>query len=129
MGRVTVRDMVREADAVFVGTVSSVGRNESFRGVEGYRVRFDVSQVLRGRPAARIELVQTACDEIDLADVGVTHLIFAEWRRLGEKQYRVSTPSGYQQGVFRVRGDKAVNPHNGAVSLEANRSPRRPRLT
>ena len=111
--------MIREAEAVFIGTVRSVGPNESFRGFEGYRVRFDVSEVLRGRPAEQLEVVQSACDEIDLAEVGVTHLIFAEWRPLGEERSRALTPFGYQQGVFRVRGDKAVNPWNGSVSLAA----------
>ena len=45
--------------------------------------------------------------------------MFAEWRRLGETQYRAFTPSGYQQEVFRVRGGEAVNPFNGTVSLDA----------
>lgn len=115
--RVRVPEMIREADAVFIGTVSSVGPNESFRGFDGYRVRFDVSQVLRGRPAKRIEVVQIACNEIDLAEIGVTHLIFAERRPLGEERYRALTPFGYQQGVFRLRGGSAVNPINGTVSL------------
>jgi hypothetical protein len=109
--------MRREADVVFIGTVSWVGRNESFGGFHGYRVRFDVSRVLRGRLTPRVEVVQSACNEIDLAEVGAAHLVFAEWRHLGASRDRALTPFGYQQGVFRIQGDEATNRWNGTVSL------------
>jgi hypothetical protein len=125
--RVSLQDMIADADVVLVGTVTAIGgREEISRDEEGFvltanRVRYRIQRVLRGDPVDQIDLTNLTLGEAAFpAAVGTEYLVFAEWRRLGGTPQPRLVPSGYYQGVYEVTArDEARNAANGVVSIDA----------
>jgi hypothetical protein len=119
-------DMVRRAEAVFVGEVTAIGGPEMLdrrSRMEVHRVRFAVEDVFRGKRIDRIDVTDLIWSgAIFRAEVGQRYLVFAEHRQLGTNRIRRLVAFGYPQGVYHLIGDdRASNEANGTVELQTVR--------
>lgn len=123
--RVTLPEMIEQAEVVFVGAVEAVGGSESVPGLERelttHRVRFRVEHPLRGIGEGLVDI--TEFDSVSLSSPydyasGERFLVFAEHRRLGTAPTPVLVPVGYVQGIFPMIGEEtARNEINGEITL------------
>lgn len=113
-------EAIAQADTVFVGTVSAIGGQEQVEGLAVRRVRYSVERMLRGGPAAEIDL--TAIDSFSnsfAAEVGTTYLVLAEETVLGQGGSVALVPVGAAQGVYEVVAGTATSPLTGeSVSID-----------
>lgn len=125
--RVTLDEMLRRADEVFVGTTTAIGGSEDVSGgtppdvpvLTVHRVRFDIDQSFRGSADGEIDVTL-----LDLADttypftVGEKYLIFGVHKQVGPVRAPALIPSGYWQGIYPVvSATLARNDINGSVNL------------
>jgi hypothetical protein len=108
--RVTLDEMLRRADAIFVGTASAIGGSENVSGgsppevpiIAVHRVRFDVDQSFRGATSSPIDVLLDTEGGTYPFTVGEKYLIFAEQTEVGPVRAPALIPSGYAQEVYPV---------------------------
>ncbi len=128
IGRVTVPELITDSPIAFIGEASAIGPEEIISEaaeeapsrMRGHRVRFTISEMLRGEPVDEIEVTNLV--EPDVAfrvTVGERYLVFARHLELGRERVRRLVPVGYPQGVFEVRSESlATNERHGQQNLD-----------
>lgn len=123
--RVTLEEMKRTADVVFVGTVREIGGSEpvtisipqKIPILTRHRTRFDVEQALRGVASSPLDISLLDIGNVGSFVQGMRYLVFAEPRHLGETRTPGLVPQGYFQGMLAmIDSDRATNPYVGTVS-------------
>jgi hypothetical protein len=125
--RVTLDEMLRRADVIFVGTASAIGGSENVSGgsppevptITVHRVRFDVDQSFRGATSSQIDVTVFDAEGSSYPfAVGEKYLIFGVHKQVGPVRAPALIPSGYWQGVYPVvNATLARNDINGPVNL------------
>jgi hypothetical protein len=123
--RVTLDEMLRTADEIFIGTATAIGGSEEVsRGTPPippltfHRIRFDVDQAFRGATSSPIDVTVLDAEGANFpVTVGQKYLIFAEHTTMAGRVPAL-IPSGYFQGVYPVEtATLARNDINGPVDL------------
>jgi hypothetical protein len=123
--RVTLDEMLRTADEIFIGTATAIGGSEEVsRGTPPippltfHRIRFDVDQAFRGATSGPIDVTVLDSEGANYSfTVGQKYLIFAQHTKMGGRVPAL-IPSGYFQGVYPVEtATLARNDINGPVDL------------
>jgi hypothetical protein len=119
IGYVSPEELVRNTPLVFVGTVVGEGDPQLIgdpiadplgQGPTVQPVHFAVEQTLRGEPAPTLDLLFPAFlgDTVDIFGTGDRLLVFARPVIFGHNRITGMTPSGYNQGVFRMESDEVA---------------------
>lgn len=118
IARVTLPQMVGNADVVFVGVFESAAPS-SLGGLRGIRYRFRAERFLRGGRSKTVHLSVPEIPGVRLGlEPGQRYLVFAERGRFGRAREERLTASGYHQGVYDVLSEtRAGNAANGVVDL------------